>query len=289
MVALLLAAMVAVSGSSPSPAAYVLVPVGRSPDISGNRIQVLVNGESLPHAMVSDQFGGVWLRLPRVGADTTVVVRIVVEEPSRPPRSAGDAARGLLSPSELIDSGHPAIVETAARITAATPSAAGKSSAIHDHLESTLTWARYPGQRTDPASTTLALGYGTCTNYARLFVALARASDVPARTVRGIVFDGTRNDRYHEWVEYLDETNLWHSHDPTAGARFDRTGRGYVELMYAAEENSLLADPAFAVVFDATLQPHDGRLGYELIARTPSSITIQNTYHLEIEADDPAS
>lgn len=281
--------MVMVSGSSPSPTSWVLVPVGRPPDVSGNAIQVLVNGEQLPHAMVPDGFGGVWLRLPRVGTDTTVVVRIVVEEPSRPSRSTNDAARGWLSPSELIDSGHPAVVETAALVTAATTSAVGTSSAIHDHLESTLTWARYPGHRTDPASTTLALGYGTCANYARLFVALARASDVPARTVRGVVFDGTRNDTYHEWVEYLDEANVWHSHDPTAGARFDRTGRGYVELMYAPEENSLLADPSFAVVFDATRQPHDGRLGYELIARTPSSITIQNTYHLEIEADGPAS
>lgn len=286
IVVLITAAIIALSGSSTSSTAWVLIPVGRPPHASGNHVRVLIDGESQPRATVPDPFGGAWLRLPLLGADTTVVVHIVVGNEPRSPRITNDDAKGWLSPSELIDAAHPAIVETAKVVTSARTSASGKAAAIHNHLASTLTWTRYPEHLTDSASTTLALGYGSCANYARLFVALARASNVPARTVRGIVFDGTREDKYHQWAEYLDEANVWHPHDPTAGVRFDRSARGYVELMYAAEENPLLVDQRFSIVFDATPQPHDGRLGYESIARTTSSHTIRNTYHLSAASSE---
>lgn len=62
----------------------------------------------------------------------------------------------------------------------------------------------------------LALGYGECTNFADLLTTLARAGQIPARTVYGLAYRDGANPvfMYHAWNElYLD--NRWVAMDPT--------------------------------------------------------------------------
>ena len=127
---------------------------------------------------------------------------------------------------------------------------------------------------------TLALGYGTCGNFARAFVALARAAGIPARTVQGVVYDDANDDSYHQWAEYRDEHGTWHLVDPTTATDFDATSRAYVDLIYAAEENSLWSDPDTIVVADTTHRAHDGKLGFRLLSETSTSYTVENIYVL---------
>ncbi|HEY1784450.1 MAG TPA: transglutaminase-like domain-containing protein, partial [Pirellulales bacterium] len=55
---------------------------------------------------------------------------------------------------------------------------------------------------------------GVCLHFAQLFEVLARASDLPTRTVNGLASGGDSQFGPHEWVEILYD-GRWHSIDPT--------------------------------------------------------------------------
>ena len=65
------------------------------------------------------------------------------------------------------------------------------------------------------AAEILAAGQGDCTEYAQLFVALARAVDIPAREVSGWVYLGDKAQRFggHAWAEVVID-GRWISADP---------------------------------------------------------------------------
>ncbi|MDI3318123.1 MAG: transglutaminase-like domain-containing protein [Bacillota bacterium] len=84
-------------------------------------------------------------------------------------------------------------------------------------------------------------GSGTCTEYARLFVALARAAGVPARIVNGeLLLDGAgrpatgafRSVVRHEWAEFWQPGAGWIPVDPTFTGS---VGRGLPAPAYVAE------------------------------------------------------
>ena len=241
-----------------------------------NRLEVSLDGVPWTGALVTDSHGGYWLSInPLPAESTSLVVRVTVA--TSPPPAKYDPVGGhdWLAPSQLIDSADPAITATAHSIGSHDGSAEDKAAKIHDYISRALTWHNYPSHRADPASTTLSLGYGTCSGFARLFVALSRASDLPARTVQGAIFDGTDEDAHHQWAEYRDAAGLWHMVDPTTTPGLDLGSRIYLDLVYAPEENPLWKDSQIPIVYDAT--PHDGRLGYHL---TNSAYTAENTYTL---------
>lgn len=68
------------------------------------------------------------------------------------------------------------------------------------------------------ALTALRLGEASCNGKSRLFVALARASGIPARLVGGVVLDGGEKRTSHQWVEAYVE-GYWVPFDPTNGYR----------------------------------------------------------------------
>jgi len=76
------------------------------------------------------------------------------------------------------------------------------------------------GASQDRASDVLASGKGDCTEHAVLFVALARALDIPARGVHGLVYaryaDGKDALYWHAWAEVL-SAGEWIAVDPTFG------------------------------------------------------------------------
>ena len=276
-----LAAVVVTGSESDRVDARILIPLGRSTVLGPNAYEVILDGQSWSGPVVNDGYGGYWLDVTAVAADAPIVVLRITVAKSPTTASHTDAASSdWRSPSALIDSADSSVIAVAERVAEGSSSAADAAFAIHDYLASTLTWRKLPGHQSHPASMTLALGHGTCGNFARAFVALARACGIPARTVQGVIYDDANDDSYHQWAEYRDEEGAWHLVDPTTATDFDTTSRAYIDLIYAAEENPLWSDPNTTIVADTTNRAHDGRLGFQLLNETNTSYIVENTYQL---------
>lgn len=125
-----------------------------------------------------------------------------------------DPARfgATLGPEPLVQSDDSAIVALAERIVAgeSDPRVAAEriNEWVHDSLEKQLSFS-IPN-----AVQVLRLRAGDCNEHTQLFVALARAAGIPARSVAGLAYVGGKF-YYHAWPEvYLGD---WVATDPTFG------------------------------------------------------------------------
>ncbi|MEJ7810089.1 MAG: transglutaminase-like domain-containing protein [Gemmatimonadaceae bacterium] len=149
-------------------------------------------------------FSGDTLEIRR---ETAVTLRAAYKVP-------GDRAQfgATLAPEPLVQSDDPAIAALATRI------AGGETDArvvgerinrwVHDSLEKKISFS-IPN-----AAQVLRARSGDCNEHTQLYVALARAAGVPARSVAGLVYVGGKF-YYHAWPEiYLGD---WVATDPTFG------------------------------------------------------------------------
>lgn len=135
--------------------------------------------------------------------------------PRGAPAPRGDADQAT---TIEIDWEHPAIRDLAASVVGNTPgtwAAARKlSRAVYERLDKVY------GQSRDRASEVLKQGKGDCTEHTRLFVALARATGIRAREVKGLVYanygQGGPGLYWHAWAE-VKIGNDWIAVDPTFG------------------------------------------------------------------------
>ena len=141
----------------------------------------------------------------------------------------------------------------------------------------------------DKASKTYELGYGTCMNFSRLYVALCRAAKIPARTIWGIVYgynDDNIYDYHHQWAEILDESGYWHPSDFNYTTSFNLNDVRYLDLIYAAEENTMIQNRgSYEIMFENLKYYNDypvtltANLGFELISdNRPDSMTVKYKY-----------
>jgi alpha-L-glutamate ligase-like protein len=78
------------------------------------------------------------------------------------------------------------------------------------------------------ALTTLRLKTASCNGKSRLFIALARLNNLPARLVGGVIMNGKSKKTSHQWVEVLVE-KLWVPFGPT-NDHFASLPQNYLEL-----------------------------------------------------------
>jgi hypothetical protein len=122
-----------------------------------------------------------------------------------------DDVRIFLEPSLKIQSDEPAITEAAKRIvgTESLPPAV-----IADRI---IEWLDRSLKREDTGPKTAAAVFGNmsgyCNEFSYLFVALCRASGVPARSVTGLIFENGKMF-YHQWAEIYSDGE-WILCDPT--------------------------------------------------------------------------
>ncbi len=153
--------------------------------------------------------------------DGTVRVRLSSHRPAKAPAKL-PVDRALfareLAATPTVDHDSPAIVALARTLV---PKPEGQEPL---HVAAVLAgWvngslAKVYGASSDRATRVLAEKRGDCTEHALLFVALARASGLPARTVHGLVsadMDGTDALFWHEWAEVW--AGEWIAVDPTFG------------------------------------------------------------------------
>lgn len=140
-----------------------------------------------------------------------------------------------LNPESMIESNSEAVISEANIITRGAKDAYEKARKIYDYVTSTLSYKVQPESR--GAEYALAFpDQADCTEFAALFVALCRASAVPARPIFGFIrLPGKeRLDSSHAWAEfYLDDFG-WVPVDPTYGSRYSEEYFGRIDADHIA-------------------------------------------------------
>ncbi|MGI6468401.1 MAG: transglutaminase-like domain-containing protein [Syntrophomonadaceae bacterium] len=142
--------------------------------------------------------------------------------------SAASELQQFLKPGKKIESNHPAIVAKAKQLTAFTKCELAKVNKIGSFINSHMSYKLDSPHKNKGAISALQNGEGVCEDYAALFVALARASGLPARQVNGfadpkltgaswssrsqeVSLQGFR----HSWAEVYLKDYGWIAVDPT--------------------------------------------------------------------------
>lgn len=175
-------------------------------------LRLAVRGADLSRLAVN---GG----MQRVAGDTVTVTRLPV---TRVVSAAGivlplDAAQrarfaATLRPEPMLEVEAPAIAALARRLRGRNAMVSVAAPAIARWVADSI--AREPMDMPPSAVGTLRLRRGDANEHAQLFVALARAAGIPARTVSGLLLiDGQFH--YHAWAEVM--VHDWVGIDPTTG------------------------------------------------------------------------
>jgi alpha-L-glutamate ligase-like protein len=131
-----------------------------------------------------------------------------------------------LTPSEHVQSEHPELLMLWQTLQPDVSSAESVLRAIYTHTYENIEGAPFKG--TTDALTASRLGIASCNGKSRLFVALARINNIPARLVGGLILDDSSKKTSHQWVEaYV--AGEWLTFDPTNGYFAERPGH-YLKL-----------------------------------------------------------
>jgi hypothetical protein len=270
----------------------LLMPVGRTAVVGGNTFQVLIDSEPYDLQPTYDDYGGYWIEVPYAPQDNSkVVLRFTINSEQKGLyHEESEKIEKWLRPSTLVDSDNPVLVEEAKKLTANGGTAIEKARKIHEFVISYLTFKPYGRHYLSSASDTYRMGYGTCVNFARLFVALSRAANIPARTVWGVTFNDGAYEHHHEWAEFLDDGGYWHPLDLSYTTSFYLSDINYLDLIYSSEENPLYdqsrseqysEDMTRFIVYDTTTEPYDGKLGFTMVEnKSPVSYVVENVFML---------
>ncbi len=113
-----------------------------------------------------------------------------------------------LKPSQKIESDNPLIISKANEITYNIQGDYNKAKAIFEYVNLNLTYDTSSQFRNKGALSALKTKRGVCEEYATLFVAFCRASNIPARAITGFMAEGMEvgdevlsNSIYHAWAE----------------------------------------------------------------------------------------
>ncbi|HEV2751170.1 MAG TPA: transglutaminase-like domain-containing protein, partial [Gemmatimonadales bacterium] len=118
----------------------------------------------------------------------------------------------VLAPEPLIQSDDPRVLAQARQIVGGERDPARAARLITDWVAREV--ARQAGAQVPGAVQVLGRRGGDCNEHTVLYVALARAAGIPARTAAGLLYVGGRF-YYHAWAEvYLGD---WVAVDPTLG------------------------------------------------------------------------
>jgi len=205
--------------------------------------QKVVNlNASIPFETKEDSFANqvMHFKIPLLAPYGSKVISITAElQLSSTPNPWGSPAReDFMSAEKFIEVDAPKIKEMAAKLT---QSKTEPASALFQWVSEYIKFSQYIR---DDLGALYAINEkkGDCTESAYLFTALARATQMPARSVGGFVYDRNavlKSEDYHNWAEYYDG-NTWRLSDPQKKV-FDRDYSHYIAMRIITKaEDSLL-------------------------------------------------
>lgn len=272
----------------------LIFPIGRS-FLDSGEITLTIGGTEHNPNIIFDSCGGYWLKISRKDLPESGNITINYTKRNGEFNSFKEIVgnkQDWLMPSYYIDSDNNILISKAIELTNNLQSNVDKAKEIHQFVINHVILKNYKDSFLDKASKTYESGYGTCINFSRLYVALCRAVGIPARTIWGIVYghnDDNIYDYHHQWAEILDDSGYWHPCDFNYTTIFDLNDIRYLDLIYAAEENTiikervsqefLLKNLTFFNDYPVSLT---GRFGFELLEdNRPNSMTVEYIYEFQ--------
>lgn len=270
----------------------LIFPIGRT-SFESDSYRVIINDSVYKPKIITDSNNGYWLEFSRDELKEFQLVQIQFTRKKQDLvlfSEPGNNSSKWLSSSYYIDSDNELIKEKADELTRGLTSNFEKAKRIQQfvigHVKLNIQFKYSYFQK---ASTTLDLKEGTCMNFARLFVALCRAGNVPSRTIVGVIFgyEPDRNYNFgHEWAEILDDKNNWRVLDFTFTKSFDINNIKYLDLIYGPEENDFVLNHFSKEIMIASFQYYNGfpvtttgRMGFNLVSdKIPLSLTTEYVY-----------
>lgn len=268
----------------------LIFPVGRS-SAESSLITLTAGGKNLHYDLLSDSCGGYWFKISKsdISSGEEIVITLTRKKNTDLFSQKPSSGNNWIKPSYYIDSENDKIVLKSAELTNGLSTNIEKAKTIQRFVINHLEMKVYKDSFLEKASKTYESGYGSCMNFSRLYVALCRAAGIPARTIWGVVY-GYNNDKvydyHHQWAEILDESGSWHPADFNYTTSFDLNDVRYLDLVYAAEENTIIKDRSSYTIIMRNLKYYndypvtlDGRLGFSLKSdNRPDSMVIEYKY-----------
>ncbi len=246
---------------------YILVPIGRfyHPGVytsayltssnANSSIPLFINRLHIKkYSIDGDEWGNVWLNISGniLSSDTQYFIEVIT---SRYPasrsykESSSTNISQWLQPSKYIEPNYLPINESAWKMVNGETDVMTKVKKLNTYVNTYLTYNysfgtsyNLTGEKGGWASEIYERKDGVCRHFARLFVSMCRAVNIPARLVHGYLINITSlESQGHEWAEILDEANTWHPVDPTAGT-LDFDFPYYFEAIYSPYQTPFYYD-----------------------------------------------
>lgn len=153
-----------------------------------------------------------------------------------------------LQPIKYIDSNHSTIIEIANDLIPVHSTRSKDVQTILDFVSTNVQYnesnhfnwssnSTYTGEVNSSASDVLRIKKGVCRHFSRLYVAICRASGIPARYVEGYVVKEDKSIGAHAWAEYLDENHNWNVVEPQS-TPFENYPISYFNIIHGPMQDS---------------------------------------------------
>ncbi len=135
--------------------------------------------------------------------------------------------RPFMQSEKYIESDNPKIISLAKRLKGKSPQVTVLN--IYQYISGNIHYSGYNPSDVG-ALATLKTKSGDCTEFADLFVALCRASGIPARVIEGVLVS-FKGEGKHNWAEVYFEGSGWVTIDPTANS-FNKLKNEYLQVTW---------------------------------------------------------
>lgn len=262
----------------------ITFPVGRS-FLNSNEVHVYIGEQEYQPTIVKDNSGGYWIAIPRKdvkdGEKITIRFKRKKQDQIFYMGELGNIDNWI-EPSYYIDSDNEMIKQKSVSLTAQYTTTIEKAERLQQFVSNYLTYnneSKYSYYK--KASQTFLDKEGTCMNMSRLYVALCRSVDIPARSVWGVVSGGF----HHQWAEICDENGNWYASDFGFTKVFGLNDIRYLDLIYAAEENDFIMHRDTTEIMFHNLKYYNdypvdpsGDLGFERVQSSKDSMVVEYEY-----------
>jgi hypothetical protein len=231
----------------------ILIPVGQLIR-KGSSVDISINDSIYIYDTLNDGLGGFWAIIPYIAFNNNTTSELTIKitkryTPFQPLELENDSTTAYLKSSKLIKwKNFTEMTYTANQLYDSNRTITENAIAIQEfvinYLDFDDSYANYYGGFT--AFQTFVDKRGVCINFSRLFIALCRSVGICSRSVSGVIYKpgniGEDCFHHHQWCEFLDDNNRWHSIDLTFTRKIDISDIRYIDFTYCAEETEIFSD-----------------------------------------------